>query len=673
LLTSLTEGRYSPSKALIAGIAKGLTDSPVWTLLDEQRVAFNIVRGLVRRALQSGEKGVVIVRGGPGSGKSVIAAHLLVDLNRSGNARVVHATGSKAFTTNLRAIGPRGSAALFRYFNNFRHLQTEPDSVDVLLCDEAHRIRASSNDRFTRAAIRSTLSQVEELVRAAKVSVFLLDERQNVRVDEVGTVEAIRLAAQAKGIRVEEVDLVGQFRCNGCAGYIEWVDALMSEAPIPVGPWKQAREYEVELFGDPARMEHRIFDRVSQGFTARLVAGFCWPWSDPLPDGTLVSDVEIGSWKRPWNEKAAEQRNPAGAAPAPGRHPYYLWTTQPERVGEIGCIYSAQGFEFDYCGVILGNDLVWRGGIGWVGSRDASHDSSIRNRRLDQAALRQLLHHTYRVLLTRGMKGTYIYSTDPETRIFLAQLLAGAPDAAQQLMNAAPVEHPGDGIVVRAKLGDLLDPLATELSEWKSTHARDPDALNRIVARNYGPLGAYTAARFLESPGAPDVLEVRFTSSPDFDPLRADEHYVRALDHAQKGQLETALDAFTAAIGANPLVAIYYAGAGQAAMELGRLDDAEMLFLRALHLEPTSWESTTMLGNLYYANGKLELARRLHEAAVVLNANEHTLTNFGATLGKLGSYEEARDAFRGALQLNRANLKAQHGLRLCEAALAGPE
>jgi uncharacterized protein len=117
----------------------------------------------------------------------------------------------------------------------------------------------------------------------------------------------------------------------------------------------------------------------------------------------------IGDWRRPWNEKSPEQRKIKGSTPPAARHPYYLWATQPERIREVGCIYSAQGFEFDYCGVILGDDLVWREGVGWVANKDLSEDSAIFRRRHDPDELRALLQHAYRVLLTRGMKGTFVY------------------------------------------------------------------------------------------------------------------------------------------------------------------------------------------------------------------------------------------------------------------------
>lgn len=424
LLPQLTEGRYALSKRLMDNLVPALNGSRVWTLLDEQREAFNVVRGYVARALASTrtkQKAVVIITGGPGTGKSVIAVHLLAALGRQGKLKVAHATGSKAFTTNLWAVGGRESKALFRYFNNFREHDTVPDELDVLVLDEAHRIRETSNDRFTPRDKRSTVSQVRELIRAAKVSVFFLDERQNVRPGEIGTVEKILEGAREEGVEAVVRSLDGQFRCNGCAAYVDWVGTLFSDRPAKPDAWR-GTEYELDVVSSPRELEERIRDRAVDGATGRLVAGYCWEWSDPKPDGTLVPDVVIGEWRRPWNEKSPEQRKTPGSAPRADRSPYYQWATQAKGLGEVGCIYSAQGFEFDYCGVILGQDLVWRDG--WHPVRAASFDNAIKmSKKHDEDALRGLLSQTYRVLMTRGMKGTFLYSTDPSTRDLLTDLL----------------------------------------------------------------------------------------------------------------------------------------------------------------------------------------------------------------------------------------------------------
>ena len=423
LLPKVIRGHYRPSLKLLDSIRRSLTDSPMWTLLDEQRLAFNIVRGLTERAAKSGEKAVVVVTGGPGTGKSVIAVHLMLSLAQKDSRTVVHATGSKSFTTNLRALTPGGSA-VFRYFNNFMPAAFEENGVDVLIADEAHRIRKSSNSQYTAKAKQSDVAQVDELIRAARVSVFFLDQRQNVRPDEIGSVDTIESAAKRLGVNYHRTDLQAQFRCNGCPQYVEWVDRLFSPDPEPAGGWLAAGDYDLRVFPRVDAMEAAILEQTRAEQTGRLAAGFCWTWSDPLDDGALAADVVIDDWSRPWNEKAPEQRKgKKGTAPRPDRHPYYLWATQPDRVREVGCIYSAQGFEFDYFGVILGNDLVWRDGIGWVASRDASHDPMIRRRKLAQPELLLLIQQTYRVLLTRGMKGTFLYSTDWETREMLGRLV----------------------------------------------------------------------------------------------------------------------------------------------------------------------------------------------------------------------------------------------------------
>ena len=101
-----------------------------------------------------------------------------------------------------------------------------------------------------------------------------------------------------------------------------------------------------------------------------MAAGYCWPWSDPRTDGSLVSDVSIGDWSRPWNLKG--DRASGGAPPAA------LWASDPAGFGQVGCVYTAQGFEYDWNGVIMGPDLVWRDN-GWATVRAANKDPDFRN------------------------------------------------------------------------------------------------------------------------------------------------------------------------------------------------------------------------------------------------------------------------------------------------------
>ncbi|MFF9156815.1 DNA/RNA helicase domain-containing protein [Streptomyces sp. NPDC014846] len=210
---------------------------------------------LVKKARQSDFKGVIVVTGGPGSGKSVIALELLGELYRN-NLTAVHATGSKSFTTTLQKVAGRGSTRvqkLFRYFNNFTHV--EKNGLDVLLCDESDRIRESSNHRFTSKNKRSNRRQIEELLDAARVPVFLLDEHQVVRPGEMGTVHEIDAAVKAKGLTVRHVNLDGQFRCGGSRVYEEWVLRLLG--PIPGGPipWQGDGLFSVTVAETPQELE----------------------------------------------------------------------------------------------------------------------------------------------------------------------------------------------------------------------------------------------------------------------------------------------------------------------------------------------------------------------------------------------------------------------------------
>ncbi|WP_217637685.1 DNA/RNA helicase domain-containing protein [Actinopolyspora saharensis] len=184
-------------------------------LLDEQKVAFETVVQAVRKARAANTRTVVVVLGGPGSGKSAIVLNMVGELVRIGRA-VHHATGSGAFTRTLRKLaGSRNTRAqgLFKYFNNY--VESESRELDVLLCDGVHRILETSVNRFTKKEVRAQAGrQINELIDVASVAVFLLDEHQIVRPGEMGSLEETTTAAKAQGCAVEVVRLAGQFRCG---------------------------------------------------------------------------------------------------------------------------------------------------------------------------------------------------------------------------------------------------------------------------------------------------------------------------------------------------------------------------------------------------------------------------------------------------------------------------
>jgi DUF2075 family protein len=410
LLEEVLKGRYRPNKRLLSHVSKMIANEPSYVLLDEQQVVMNHITSRVRDRQASTDQSVFLIRGGPGTGKSVIAVNLLGAL--AGDGLIVeHATGSKAFTENLRkTVGTRASA-LFGYFNSFARAGER--SIDVLVCDEAHRIRESSNNRFIKKEDRSNRSQVDELLRVAKTTVFFIDDLQVVRPGEVGSAQLIRDAAGRLGVPVFEHELETQFRCGGSEAFVGWVENTLELARTPFTLWDPSEEFDFDVVDSPMELEVLIRAKHQEGFSARLTAGFCWRWSAPRPDGTLDPDVKIDGWAMPWNAK-----QDAGKL-AEGIPKSNAWATDPAGIDQVGCVYTAQGFEFDYAGVIFGRDLVWRPRRGWVGQPEFSQDSIVRRAAKDPVGFTALLKNTYRVLLTRGLRGCHVYFEDDQTRDFV--------------------------------------------------------------------------------------------------------------------------------------------------------------------------------------------------------------------------------------------------------------
>ncbi|MFZ4182360.1 DNA/RNA helicase domain-containing protein [Streptomyces pseudogriseolus] len=412
----LLSGATVPSKQLMSVAAEEVRERQQFVLLDQQQVAYRMVLNAVEKAKRADRKEIVIVTGGPGTGKSVIALQLLGELYRRGMP-ALHATGSQSFTKTMRKVAgsrKREVQDLFKYFNSF--MTTEKNSLDVLICDEAHRIRETSANRYTRAQHRTGKAQIDELIDVARVPVFLLDEHQVVRPGEMGTVADIKAAAAKRDIPCHVVPLESQFRCGGSDAYLRWVVRLLGLEPGGPVVWEPDDRMQLLVADSPQEMEAFLEAQREKGYGARMSAGYCWRWSpEPKPAHPLPLDVVIGDWARPWNLRG--ERSVSGAPPAA------LWATDPAGFGQVGCVYTAQGFEYDWSGVIIGPDLLWRGDR-WVTDRKASQDPVFKKSTPD-ADVDRLIRNTYKVLLTRGMVGTMVYSTDPETREKLRELAGG--------------------------------------------------------------------------------------------------------------------------------------------------------------------------------------------------------------------------------------------------------
>ncbi|MDP1854150.1 MAG: DUF2075 domain-containing protein [Candidatus Omnitrophota bacterium] len=421
VLNRIEESKYRPSKKLmdhVGNIIKGKTE---YVLLDEQLIVYDSVFSCAKQGFHDKQKSVIIVKGGPGTGKSAIAINLMADLLLKGyNAH--YATGSKAFTTTLRKIiGVRGSAQ-FKYFSSYAG--ADLNIIDILIADEAHRIRITSNNRFTKRANKSDLFQIEELLKASKVAVFFIDDNQVVRPNEIGSVSYIKEVASQNKCKVFEYELEAQFRCNGSDAFVNWINNTLGIKKTANVIWDQHEEFDLKIFSNPFELENVIKQKVKEGSTGRVTAGFCWDWSMPNDDGTLKDDVVIGDYKRPWDAKEEAR------ILAPGIPRASLWAYDPNGINQVGCIYTAQGFEFDYIGVIFGEDLVYDfDKQEWQGNLQKSADSVVK-RSGDKFV--ELVKNTYRVLLSRGMKGCYVYFMNKDTERFFRSRIEGLVDYKAQ-------------------------------------------------------------------------------------------------------------------------------------------------------------------------------------------------------------------------------------------------
>lgn len=403
--------KFEANRSLNDSIAAVISGNSNYVLLDEQKIAFDTII----KAISSNTPGkkVLIVNGGPGTGKSVIALNILAYALRN-NYKANYATGSNWFTKNLRAILKSNSMPddiYFKYFNQYDRLPK--DSLDLLICDEAHRIRGDVD-------ARTRMLQVEQIINAAKVTVFFIDDNQHIRPNEIGSSQYIE--ENAKGyerkarerVTVWKTKLTSQFRCGGMDGFISWIDNTLDIDKTANVLWRNdEKEFEFKIFNAPDDVEKALFEKAAEGYKVRMTAGFCWPWTEAGDkNGDLVDDVVIGDYKRSWNPSDKANYKVKQNHDIPSAE---MWPTDIRGMNQVGCVYTVQGFEYDYVGVIFGEDLHYDNG--WKVNKNKSFDTLIK-KSSDEEFMKSL-KNVYRVLLSRGVKGCYVYFMDKKTEQFV--------------------------------------------------------------------------------------------------------------------------------------------------------------------------------------------------------------------------------------------------------------
>ena len=429
IFNKVMQSPIRPSKKLLNEVSTMIEsgDISAFSLIEDQIVARNIIINKIRemRANSSrNKKNIIIVNGGPGTGKTVIALHILAELaklSNNGNGLNVHyATKSKPLLEGVRAQLSTTSRMLFSNVTSFVPSSSDENSVDVLLVDEAHRIQKNANNQYTKAENRTDLSQIDTIIRAAKITVFFIDDRQAIRGVEIGSASMIREAAERWNASVEECELKSQFRCNGSDNYLNWLEQVLYNKQVT--SHFDTEDFDLRIMDSPQKMYESLVEQNNvPGQTARLMAGFCWPWSTNVVNGDLVKDVKIGTFAMPWetNDKV-DRRSLRVSYPR-----WYEWAYKPEGIKQVGCIYTSQGYEFDYAGVIIGPDLKYDPVEDKIITDKSACKDPVLKRTQKEATMTfdDYVRNIYRVLMSRGMKGCYLYVCDKELRKYLKELI----------------------------------------------------------------------------------------------------------------------------------------------------------------------------------------------------------------------------------------------------------
>ncbi|MBS0382757.1 MAG: DUF2075 domain-containing protein [Proteobacteria bacterium] len=440
-LYTIEHGRIRPSKMLADAVTGLLQGKPEFVLIDDQKIAYETI--LQAEGKAQTRKQVVIVQGGPGTGKSVVAVNLLAALiARKRNARYVSKNAAPRTVYAAKLAGTFKKTRINNLFSGSGAFVYDlPDTYDALIVDEAHRLNEKSG-------LYGNLgdNQVRELIRATRCSVFFVDDDQRVTVRDIGDAGELRAVANEFDAEVTELKLSSQFRCNGADGYLAWLDDTL-DIHKTANTTLDMAEFDFRVIDSPTELHDLIELKNRVNNRSRMVAGYCWRW--PSKRDAMAWDIDLPEYgyRRRWN------LGKDGS----------LWIVTPGSVAQVGCIHTCQGLELDYVGVIIGPDLAYRNGhIVTDVTKRASSDQSVRglkgrlkdNPGEARAIADRIIKNTYRTLMTRGMKGCYVYCTDAALAAYLRSRLITTNSAVDASDETSMVESQMNVIPLRRVTND---------------------------------------------------------------------------------------------------------------------------------------------------------------------------------------------------------------------------
>ncbi len=425
ILYFIERGKIRPSKSLQDSLIKMIEGNEEFIMIDEQKIIYEQVKYLALNSIKSNKKKVLIIKGGPGTGKSVLAIQLLVYLtsqNLTCQYVSKNAAPREVYSAKLKGSLQRSSIDnLFKGSGIYHSLPY--NDLDVVLVDEAHRLNERSGMFQNKGE-----HQIKELINVARVSVFFIDEQQRIHFRDVGKINTIKHYAELVGAKTEILELTSQFRCNGSNGYIAFLDDVLDiNQNSSIGNGFDL-DYDIQVFDNPNELFETLLIKNSHN-KARLLAGYCWDWNREGKNNPNCYDIEIGEYgfRKSWNL---------------GNTSTYL--IDPESIHQIGCVHTSQGLELDYVGVIIGEDLRYeKGSVVSDFRKRSKNDQSVKGlislmKKDPIEAYRvadEIIKNTYRVLLTRGQKGCYIFCMDKKLGAYFKKKIKHARRIEKNFLN----------------------------------------------------------------------------------------------------------------------------------------------------------------------------------------------------------------------------------------------
>lgn len=408
ILYEIDHGKIRPSKSLQNAISNMLKGNREFTMIDDQKVVYENILQLACKSKADMKKRTIIVEGGPGTGKSVVAINLLAELTKRGQFAQYASKNSaprQVYSQKLKGNFKKSRVdIMFRSTGSYTEI--ENNYVDTILVDEAHRMNEKSG-MFQNIGE----NQIKEVIHSSKCSVFFIDESQRVTMSDIGSVDEIKKWAKAESSEITQLKLLSQFRCNGSDGYLAWVDNTLEIQPTANYNLEDI-DYDIRVLDSPLEVRELIIEKNKINHRSRMLAGYCWDWIRDGKNNSKVHDIKIGDFEMSWNLGNS------------------IFALDETSIDEIGCIHTSQGLEFDYVGLIIGDDMRYENHhIVTDFSKRAKTDQSMKGiKKLDkqdhckaEEKADEIIKNTYRTLMTRGMKGCYIYCTDQNLRNYLKQ------------------------------------------------------------------------------------------------------------------------------------------------------------------------------------------------------------------------------------------------------------